>query len=52
MKDRNVSQEEIDNGYIAFCKDLGAGGETRQEIEKYLNVNNIVVIKIFFIRLF
>ena len=43
MKDRIVPQEEIDNGYIAFCKDLGAGGETSQEIEKYINVNNIVV---------
>ena len=43
MKDRIVPQEEIDNGYIAFCKDLGADGETRQEIEKYLKVNNIVV---------
>ena len=43
MKDRIVPQEEIDNGYIAFCKDLGAEGETRQEIEKYLKVNNIVV---------
>ena len=43
MKDRIVPQEEIDNGYIAFCKDLGADGEIRQDIEKYLKVNNIVV---------
>lgn len=43
MKDRLVSQEEIDAGYIRFCKDLGAEGETRQEMEKYLKENNIVV---------
>lgn len=43
MKDRIVSREEVDVGYISFCKDLGAEGETREEIEKYLKEHNLVV---------
>jgi len=45
MKDRVVPPEEIEEKYIAFCKDLGAEGENREEIDRYLQDHNIVVEK-------
>ena len=43
MKDRVVPEEEIEKGYINFCKDLGAEGEIKAEIDKYLNEHNMII---------
>ena len=45
MKDRIVPQEEVEQGYIAFCKDLGVNGETKEDIDQYLQEHNIIIEK-------
>ena len=43
MKDRIVPQEEIEKRYIEFCKDIGAEGDTKEAIDKYLEEHNLIV---------
>lgn len=43
MKDRIVPQEEIEKRYIEFCKDIGAIGDTKDVIDKYLEEHNLIV---------
>ena len=45
MQKREVSKQEIDEKYLEFCKDLGAIGETKEEIDQYLKECNMGVIK-------
>ena len=43
MKERIVPEEEINNLFIEFCKDLSAEGESVEEIRSYLDAHNMVV---------
>jgi len=45
MRYRDVLQEEIDEHYIEFCKDLGVSCSTKEEIEKYIKEQNIIIEK-------